>query len=85
MNLIAQLFAHVRENPAEAITLLGPVLGSALGGVLVSGALQALPAGAFKTYAEAHPDEVLAVVRAELALLQAHPDLVKAAAGQFAH
>ena len=83
MNPILSGILHQLEaDPSAGVALIGGAL-NLLGPALVPMLVHLLPAGPLRTYAEAHPEEVLAFVREAVALVTKHPELVKAAAGQF--
>lgn len=79
MNPILSFVLHLVEDNPNLLASLANLGGPPMVAML----LHFLPSGPMRTYAEAHPDEVLAFVREAVALVTKHPELVKAAAGQF--
>ena len=82
-SMLATLLKRIEADPAQALTVLGPVL-DIFGPALVPIIAGFIPAGPLRVYAEANPTETLAFVRDALATGSKHPDLVKAALAQFA-
>lgn len=79
MNPILSFVLHLIEDNPNLLASLANLGGPPLVGML----MHLLPSGPLRTYAEAHPDEVLAFVREAVALMTKHPELVKALAAQF--
>ena len=80
--LIADALDRLKADPQKGVAILDSLI-SFFGPALAPVAASLLPTGALKDFAHEHPDQLLQGARDLLAFIAQHPELARAAAGQF--
>ena len=82
MNPLTIILDRLKANPAEGVKLATGIINF-LGPAAVTLLAVGLPEGPLKAYAKEHGDDALQAVKDLLQFIALHPELAKAAAGQF--